>query len=299
MHKKQHESIIRTREDILFWKESFIIKTIVTVKVRSSYQPERNADGNMENREGITKEGKSMLGRKMLAAALVTGLTGTLVLGGCQSGGDKGKTAGGKDSVRFMVGGSAAELEQYKKAVDAFNEQSENVEVTFVGVPGDNYNEKIMTQLKSKEAPDCFYSEEASYGELNRSDMLLDVAKYLDQSDSNLKRADVPENLLENYTFEDKVTGVPVDCNPMVIYYNADLFKGLNIRRPRNMWMRANGILRRCSRYQNSSGMRLRWDLSMRTGGGRFTPFFSRQRNRSIQMICQNRSLVLSGQRQD
>ena len=76
-----------------------------SVKVRSSYQPVRNADGNMENREGIAKEVKSMLRRKMLAAALVTGLTGTLVLGGCQSGGDEGKTADGKDNVRFMVGG--------------------------------------------------------------------------------------------------------------------------------------------------------------------------------------------------
>ena len=62
--------------------------------------------------------------------------------------------------------------------------------------------------------------------------MLLDISKYLDESDSNLKREDVPENLLENYTFEDKVTGVPVDCNPMVIYYNADLFKELNIKSP-------------------------------------------------------------------
>lgn len=62
--------------------------------------------------------------------------------------------------------------------------------------------------------------------------MLLDISRYLDESDSNLKREDVPENLLENYTFEDKVTGVPVDCNPMVIYYNADLFKELNIKSP-------------------------------------------------------------------
>ena len=180
----------------------------------------------------LPKEVKGMLRRKMLAAALAVGLAGALVLGGCQSSGSKGKTADGKNSVRFMVGGSAAELEQYKKAVDAFNEQSEDVEVTFVGVPGDNYNEKIMTQLKSKEAPDCFYSEEASYGELNKSDMLLDISKYLDEDDSNLKRGDVPENLLENYTFQDKVTGVPVDCNPMVIYYNADLFKELNIKTP-------------------------------------------------------------------
>ncbi len=45
-----------------------------------------------------------MLRRKMLAAALATGLAGALVLGGCQGSGSKGKTADGKDSMRFMVG---------------------------------------------------------------------------------------------------------------------------------------------------------------------------------------------------
>lgn len=170
--------------------------------------------------------------KRMLTTTLVLGLIGAFLLSGCQSGSNNSKTADGKTSVRFMVGGSAAELEQYKKAVDAFNAQSDTVEVKFVGVPGDNYNEKIMTQLKSKEAPDCFYSEEASYGELNKSDMLLDITKYLDEGDSALKRSDVPENLLENYTFDNKVTGVPVDCNPMVIYYNADLFKELDIETP-------------------------------------------------------------------
>lgn len=171
-----------------------------------------------------------MIKKKLAASVLAVCLVGSLALGGC--GKQDTKTADGKDVVRFMVGGSAAELEQYQKAVDAFNAQSETTEVKFVGVPGDNYNEKIMTQLKSKEAPDCFYSEEASYGELNRSDMLLDITKYLDDSNSNLKRGDVPENLLDNYTYEDSITGVPVDCNPMVIYYNADLFQELNLKTP-------------------------------------------------------------------
>ena len=54
----------------------------------------------------LPKEVKGMLRRKMLAAALAVGLAGALVLGGCQSSGSKGKTADGKNSVRFMVGGS-------------------------------------------------------------------------------------------------------------------------------------------------------------------------------------------------
>lgn len=171
------------------------------------------------------------MNRKQVATGILTAvLASTFVFGGW--GADIVKAEGEKTVVRFMVGGSAAELEQYQKAVDAFNEQSENTQVEFVGVPGDNYNEKIMTQLRSREAPDCFYSEEASYGELNKSDMLLDITGYLDDSESNLKRSDIPENLLENYTYGDIITGVPVDCNPMVIYYNADLFTELGLKTP-------------------------------------------------------------------
>ena len=176
-----------------------------------------------------------MTKKRMLASLLAAGMISVLAFSGCKSSGG-GETADGKKTVRFMVGGSAGELEQYQKAVDAFNKQSESTEVKLIGVPGDNYNEKVLTQLKAKEAPDCFYSEEASYGELNNSDVLLDLTKYLEDDGSALKKSDVPENLLESYTFNDKITGVPVDCNPMVIYYNADLFKDLNLKSPQEYY---------------------------------------------------------------
>lgn len=179
-----------------------------------------------------------MIRKRILASLLTVGMISVLALSGCggSGGSDSSETKDGKTLVRFMVGGSAAELEQYQKAVDAFNEQSDNTQVKLIGVPGDNYNEKVLTQLKSKEAPDCFYSEEASYGELNNSDVLLDLTEYLEDSNSSLQKSDVPENLLESYTFNDKITGVPVDCNPMVIYYNADLFKELNLKTPQEYY---------------------------------------------------------------
>ena len=74
------------------------------------------------------------------------------------------------------------------KAVDAFNEQSDTVQVEMTGLPGDNYNEKIMTSLNSKTAPDCFYSEEATFGELEKSGMLLDLTEFLENEDSSLKQ---------------------------------------------------------------------------------------------------------------
>lgn len=167
-----------------------------------------------------------------LALLAAVSLVSVMMISGC--GKPAGETAGGKASVRFMVGGSAAELEQYQKAVDAFNKESKTAQVELVGVPGDNYNEKVMTQLSSKTAPDCFYAEEASYGELNKSGVLLDISSYLRDEKSMLKTADIPERILESYTYQDKITGVPVDCNPMVIYYNEDLFNEMGIKSPQD-----------------------------------------------------------------
>lgn len=173
---------------------------------------------------------KSKRGFSCILLAIFT----SLMLIGC--GKKEEITEDGKAVVRFVVGGSAAELEQYQKAVDAFNEQSKTTQVTIVGVPGDNYNEKVMTQLSSKTPPDCFYAEEGSFGELNKSGVLLDLTEYLEKEDSALKTADIPKNILETFTYEEKVHGVPVDCNPMVVYYNADLFKELGLKSPQQYY---------------------------------------------------------------
>lgn len=167
---------------------------------------------------------------KKMGLLLIAGVLCSMVLFGC--GKKEERASGDKVIIRFMVGGSAAELEQYQKAVDSFNEQSDTTKVELVGVPGDNYNEKVMTQLKSKTPPDCFYAEEGSFGELNKSDVLLDMASYLNKEDSELKISDIPANILETYNYEGKINGVPVDCNPMVLYYNADLFLKTGIKSP-------------------------------------------------------------------
>lgn len=164
-----------------------------------------------------------------LSLALMTG-----IVSGCSGNSPKNNntTEDGKAVVRFMVNGSAAELEIYQKAVDAFNAQSETTSVTLVGVTGDDYTAQIMTQLSTKEAPDCFYAEEGSYGELNRSGVVADLTAYLQDENSSLTVDEIPENILAGYTFDGAVTGVPVDCNPEVIYYNKDLFESLDIKTP-------------------------------------------------------------------
>ncbi len=171
---------------------------------------------------------------KRLAAAALVGTMSVSLFTAC--GGQETQTEDGKTLVRFMVGGSAGELEQYEKAVTAFNEQSDTVQVEMTGVPGDNYNERVVTSLNSQTAPDCFYSEEATFGELESSGMLLDLTEFLEDENSTLKTGDIPESILKNFMYEDNIYGVPVDCNPMVIYYNKDLIESLGLETPQELY---------------------------------------------------------------
>ena len=170
--------------------------------------------------------------RRILAAVLA--LVMLLALVGCGAEKAPETAEDGRVLVRFMVNGAAEELALYQKAIDAFNAQSTTTYVEMIGVTGDDYSAQVMTQLSTAEAPDCFYSEEGTYGELNKSGVVADLTKYLDAEDSALKKSDIPASILAAYTFGDTITGVPVDCNPMVIYYNADLFAELNIKSPKD-----------------------------------------------------------------
>lgn len=72
-----------------------------------------------------------MVRKRILASLLTVGMITVSALSGCGSSDDSGSSESkdGKTLVRFMVGGSAGELAQYQKAVDAFNEQSDNTQV--------------------------------------------------------------------------------------------------------------------------------------------------------------------------
>lgn len=170
--------------------------------------------------------------KKFLAIALALVMTLALVACGNQSADTDTGDDGGKATIRFMVNGSAEELALYEKAVNAFNEQSETTFVEMIGVTGDDYTAQVITQLSSNEAPDVFYSEEGTFGELNQSGTLAKLNDYLNAEGSALTLKDIPESILAGYTFDGNITGVPVDSNPEVIYYNVDLFKELNIKSP-------------------------------------------------------------------
>ena len=162
--------------------------------------------------------------KKLLTVLLSCLLVFSLV--GCsEKPADTASDASGKVHIRFMVNGSAAELALYQKAVDAFNAQSETTEVEMIGDSGDDFAAVLITQLSTNEAPDVFYSDDSSFGEMNKSGVLLDITNYLNDSSSRLTADQVPDSAKYAFEYDGGIRGVPVDANPEVIYFNRGLFE--------------------------------------------------------------------------
>ncbi len=79
-------------------------------------------------------------------------------LAACGSGSDSSTGSNG-DAVElsFSAWGNPAELDVYNRAVDAFNEMQDDIEVTLTGLPNDNYFQTLTTRLQGGQAPDVFY----------------------------------------------------------------------------------------------------------------------------------------------
>lgn len=65
-------------------------------------------------------------------------------------------TDGQKVRLTMQVWGNPAEVKVYQRALDAFEKENPNIEVKLVPVPGDQYEQKLLTQLQEVADRMCF-----------------------------------------------------------------------------------------------------------------------------------------------
>lgn len=140
--------------------------------------------------------------------------------------------------LKWSTWGNPGELEKFYNFTDNFNAANADMNIELIPVP-DGYEQKILTQLAANTAPDMFYSSTSSVNKFIRADQLLDLKPYLDKSDT-LSTENVFEPLFGAAKQDGKIYGVPVDCNPMVFYYNKDLIKEAGAKTPQE-YIEENG----------------------------------------------------------
>jgi len=166
------------------------------------------------------------------AAAGIAGIT----LAACGSGGGgaqpagqaeapaAGSSSGAGAAIKWSTWGNPGEIERFKLYTDDFNKRNPTIKAELVPLPNDGYEPKMLTQLSGGTAPDMFYSNDGMMGKLIQNKTITELTQLLDGPASKSKPADFYEGLWgAAKTADNKIWGVTVDCNPMVLWYNKKL----------------------------------------------------------------------------
>lgn len=163
----------------------------------------------------------SILGALGLAAAPALAACG----GGAASGG-----SGGGGSVSWAAWANPGEDERYKQFATELGKKID-AKVSFQAVVGD-YQAKLLSQLAGGSAPDAFYVGDADMAKMIEAKQISDLTEYLDGGKSPVKLEDFPEDLYQWCKPADGspgIFGIPVDCNPSVIWFNKDVLAAAGV----------------------------------------------------------------------
>lgn len=167
-----------------------------------------------------------------LAKAVLGALVGVMGLVGLY--GVESKVAAAEKKVTITI----AEFVEFrgpsyksKRALaDEFERRHPNIEVKFVPYC---YDSAVITHIAAGDPPDLFWIGESLQSMAARG-MLLDLTPYIRRDKWDLGQ--YFPILLDAYSYQGKLFGMPNDCAPIIQYYNADLLEKAGLELPDMNW---------------------------------------------------------------
>ena len=166
---------------------------------------------------------------------LVMGLVCILLLQACS-----GSASNAKVKLTMSAWGNPAELKIYKRAIDAYMKKNPEVSIELIPIPSDGYEQKLITQLTGGSGPDLFYVDAVFMSRLIEGKAVEPLSQFLKSRESFANPDEYAEGLWGAAKKDGEIYGVPVDCNPLVMYYNIDLFNELGIKTPQQYYEEGN-----------------------------------------------------------
>ncbi|WP_320774647.1 sugar ABC transporter substrate-binding protein [Streptomyces sp. CRN 30] len=166
--------------------------------------------------------------RTVLAAMTAVPLSGAL--GACSPGDGGGRSDGTSRTTRITFWSA---LRGSQEVVDAFNRTHDRVQVDFQQIPsgGQGGYAKLSNAARAGNAPDVATIEYPQVPGYAIDGVARDITDLVDDS---LRRKLLPQ-ALGLTTFENRVFSIPLDIEPMVMHYRADLFDRYGLE-PARTW---------------------------------------------------------------
>jgi len=108
--------------------------------------------------------------------------------------------------------------------------QKEGITVLYEPI-ADDFQRYIANALSAKTAPDLFYMDVMWAQSLIEAGLVEPLDSYIAKSNM-LKKEDFIPSLIEAYTYQGKVYGIPKDFNTLALFYNKDIFDMAGVAYP-------------------------------------------------------------------
>jgi multiple sugar transport system substrate-binding protein len=139
--------------------------------------------------------------------------------------------------VEFMNWMEQAELEGWETIFTSFQDEFPSVEFNLNSVPGGGgYEDKLKIRVMTDDAPEVFQASVKQYFKtLCRNGFVMPLNEYA-ENDEDFSFDDYPAKLIEAFTIDGKVYGLPKDNSVMGLVYNKELFDHNGLDYPDDTW---------------------------------------------------------------
>jgi multiple sugar transport system substrate-binding protein len=139
-----------------------------------------------------------------------------------------------KANLTVSTWAGAEELKQMQGIVDKLNESAESYQLKIQSIPSDYYT-KIQTMIASKQAPDLMWLSQEYIPMYAKLGALMDITDKASK-DPNVNLDNYFSGPLETAKYQNKLYGLPWISQPVVMYYNEDMFKAAGVSLPDGNW---------------------------------------------------------------
>ncbi|MGM7722782.1 ABC transporter substrate-binding protein [Metabacillus sp. Hm71] len=171
--------------------------------------------------------------RKFFSLLLGVILIGSIFLAGCSS--KEGASGGSSDKVTLNVALWDENVsEVVDKSIELFKEKHPEVEVKVTYTPYADYWTKLKTSLAGGSGPDIFWMNGPNFYQYASSGLIKDIQPLIDGD--KLDTSVYTPALVNLYTYEDKLFGLPYFLDSIGLFYNKKIFDEAGIPYPDETW---------------------------------------------------------------
>ncbi|MGN0399551.1 MAG: ABC transporter substrate-binding protein [Blautia sp.] len=142
----------------------------------------------------------------------------------------------GKEVKLTMLGWEIYQQAGMEALAAAYHEKHPNVTIEVQISTWSEYWTKLEAMANSNSLPDIFWMHTNEFSKYAEAGILADLTDLYADEDPDYFQNNFPANLVENFTYEDKIYGVMKDVDTIGLVYNKDIFDEAGVAYPDETW---------------------------------------------------------------